>query len=97
MQPHTSLRSDQKWGERQPFSGGALHLQVHEHILIHGDVRKEATINVAGETIHIEELVAEEDESSGAVRRSSQVYLSRPSFKVMRDNLKAKVCWAKTL
>ena len=37
-------------------------LQIHEHILIHGDIRKKTTLQVAGETVEIEQYVEDEDE-----------------------------------
>jgi hypothetical protein len=66
-------------------------LQIHEYILIHGDIRKKTTINVAGEDMEIEEFVEEEDPSAGAVSQGTAQYANRGSFLVMRDQMKAKV------
>nr|AHH02106.1 Chronos [synthetic construct] len=52
------LISKNTWG----FLGHHLRVKIHEHILIHGDIRKTTTINVAGENMEIETFVDEEEE-----------------------------------
>ena len=64
-------------------------LQIHEHILIHGDIRKKATLQIAGETVEVEEYLDNDDEE-GAVKHETGGLAARHSFIVMRDRLKAR-------
>lgn len=71
-------------------------LQIHEHILIHGDIRKKTKMNIAGEDVEIEEFLdadaAEEAHSDGEIVKNdtAKLYSKRASFLVMKENLKAK-------
>lgn len=57
--------------------------QIHEHILLHGDIRKKTKIKVAGEEMEVETLMAEEDEDT--VKKPTAEYANRESFLIMRD------------
>ena len=64
-------------------------LQIFEHILIHGDIRKTTKLAVAGEEIEVEEFVEEEDEDT--VKHSTTKLANRESFVNMGKNLRQKV------
>ena len=66
-----------------------LWLQIFEHILIHGDIRKTTKLAVAGEEVEVEEFVEEEDEDT--VKHSTTALAKRESFVNMGKNLKQKV------
>nr|AHH02128.1 CbChR1 [synthetic construct] len=46
------------------FLGHHLRIKIHEHILIHGDIRKKVQVRVAGELMNVEELMEEEGEDT---------------------------------
>ncbi|PNH09255.1 hypothetical protein TSOC_004141 [Tetrabaena socialis] len=72
------------WG----LFGHVLRVKIHEHILLHGDIRKKTKIKVAGQEMEVETLMAEEDEDT--VKQPTAQYANRESFIVMRDRLKEK-------
>jgi hypothetical protein len=63
-------------------------LQIHEHILIHGDIRKTTKMNIAGEEMEIETFVDEEEE--GGVHHGTAELAHRASFQKMGDRLRAQ-------
>jgi hypothetical protein len=65
-------------------------MQIHEYILVHGDIRVKTKVNVAGEEMELETFVDNEHEE-GAVKHSTADFAKRGSFLVMRDNMKARV------
>jgi len=76
------LLSKNLWG----LLGHHLRYKIHEHILLHGDIRRKAKVNVAGEDMEIEEMVDEEDEDT--VRNdTAQLYSKRASFIMMKNNM----------
>ena len=64
-------------------------LQIFEHILIHGDIRKTTKLQVAGEEVEIEEFVEEEGEDT--VKHSTAELANRESFVNMGKHLRQKV------
>ncbi|KAK9807728.1 hypothetical protein WJX72_007297 [[Myrmecia] bisecta] len=78
------LLSKNTWG----FIGHYLRYKIHEHILIHGDIRKKVHHTVLGKDEVIEEMVDEEDEETE--RHPTAGLANRESFIMMRDNLQKK-------
>ena len=69
-------------------------LQIHEHILIYGDIRVKTKVKLGPEEVEIEEFVSDEQEE-GAVKHSiSGLLARRPSFMLMSHNMKAQVSGA---
>jgi hypothetical protein len=66
-----------------------MSLQIFEHILIHGDIRKTTKMQVAGEELQVETFVEEEDEDT--VKHSTKELANRASFVAMAKDLKQKV------
>jgi hypothetical protein len=64
--------------------------QIHEHILVHGDIRVKTKVKVAGEEMEVDTFV-EDENVEGAVKHSTAALAKRGSFLVMRDNMKARV------
>lgn len=63
-----------------------LHKQIHQHVLIHGDLRKSQKIMVAGEEMEIETMLhMDEAEDEGVVKHSTEKLGKRASFVRMRD------------
>lgn len=62
--------------------------QIHEHILLYGDIRKKQKVNVAGQEMEVETMVHEEDDETQKVPTAK--YANRDSFIIMRDRLKEK-------
>ena len=72
---------------RPPFSCS----QIHEHILIHGDIRKKTVLQVAGETVEVEAYMDEDEaDDEGVVKYDTAGLANRSSFLVMRDRMKAR-------
>nr|AIE89247.2 CsChrimson [synthetic construct] len=46
------------------FLAHHLRIKIHEHILIHGDIRKTTKMEIGGEEVEVEEFVEEEDEDT---------------------------------
>lgn len=66
--------------------------QIHEHILIHGDIRKKTTMRIAGEDVEVEAYLDEDEaDQEGAVKHSTTNLANRQSFVIMRDRMKARV------
>lgn len=63
-------------------------MQIHEYILIHGDIRKKVHHNILGQDEEIEEFVNEEDDQT--TKMSSQGIASRKSFVRVRDRLQSR-------
>lgn len=78
------VMSKNLWG----LFGHHLRVQIHNHILVHGDIRKKKTVNVAGEDMVIEEFVEEEDDDT--IRHSTAHLANRQSFVNMGKQLKAE-------
>ena len=75
------LLSKNLWG----FIANYLRRCIHRHIIIHGDIRKITTVNVAGEEMDIPEYVEEEGEET--IKMSTEALAQRGSFIRMRDDL----------
>ena len=71
------------------FCGHVLRIKIHEHIIIHGDIRKKTKLKIGGEDVEIEEYVDEDD--ADGVKQDSSALANRNSFVIMRDRLKAQV------
>lgn len=70
------------------FNGHLLRIKIHEHIIIHGDIRKKTTLEIAGDEVEVEEFVDEEDEEG--IKQPTAALANRQSFVIMRDRLKAR-------
>ncbi|GAX82612.1 hypothetical protein CEUSTIGMA_g10038.t1 [Chlamydomonas eustigma] len=78
------IMTKQLWG----LLGHHLRVKIFEHILIHGDIRKTTTMQVAGEELQVETFVEEEDEDT--VKHSTKELANRASFVAMARDLKQK-------
>nr|AHH02105.1 protein 121 [synthetic construct] len=56
----SDIWSKMVWG----FIGHNLRIEIHKHILKHGDIRKKVNVNIAGEEVNVETYVEEEDEET---------------------------------
>ncbi len=56
--------------------------------MIHGDIRKKVTVQVAGDAVEVEEYVDEEDNDT--YKGEPEALANRQSFIIMRDRMKAK-------
>lgn len=70
------------------FCGHILRIKIHEHIIIHGDIRKKTKLKIAGDEVEIEEFVDQDD--ADGVKQDSSMLANRNSFVIMRDRLKAR-------
>ena len=61
-------------------------LQIHEHILVNGDVRRPLTVNVFGSEQTLNCFVLNDDEEDDQ-RTSTKEYANRTSFVKMKENL----------
>ena len=58
-------------------------MQIKEHILKHGDIRKKTKVEVAGQQVEVDTFVEEEDEET--VKAPADKYAGRPSFQRLRE------------
>lgn len=60
--------------------------QIHEHIIIHGNITKPTKVKVAGIELETEQMVDADDEEG--VNQGTKHLANRESFLVMRDRMK---------
>eukprot|EP00191_Tetraselmis_sp_GSL018_P008177 CAMPEP_0177608700 /NCGR_PEP_ID=MMETSP0419_2-20121207/18620_1 /TAXON_ID=582737 /ORGANISM="Tetraselmis sp., Strain GSL018" /LENGTH=530 /DNA_ID=CAMNT_0019103425 /DNA_START=465 /DNA_END=2057 /DNA_ORIENTATION=+ len=79
------LLSKNMWG----IFGHFLRVKIHEHILIHGDVRRPMKVNVLGKEYNLNCFVTDEEQEDDE-RTSTAHYANRSSFIKMKENMEQK-------
>jgi len=79
------LLSKNAWG----MIGHFLRLEIHKHIIIHGDVRRPITVNTLGREVTVSCFVDKEEEDEDE-RISTKTYANRASFMKMRNNMEQR-------
>mmetsp|Transcript_2452 Transcript_2452/g.6189 ORF Transcript_2452/g.6189 Transcript_2452/m.6189 type:complete len:631 (-) Transcript_2452:284-2176(-) len=79
------LLSKNAWG----MIGHFLRVEIHKHIIIHGDVRRPVTVKALGRQVSVNCFVDKEEEEEDE-RISTKTYANRNSFVKMRDDMEKK-------
>uniref|UniRef100_A0A7S3QU15 Channelopsin 1 n=1 Tax=Dunaliella tertiolecta TaxID=3047 RepID=A0A7S3QU15_DUNTE len=67
--------------------GHGLRYRIRQHIIIHGNLTKKTKINIAGDTVDVEEYVDSNDKDSDVVNNGTKEFSNRHSFMVMKDRM----------
>eukprot|EP00983_Pelagomonas_calceolata_P017060 535265-Pelagomonas_calceolata.AAC.6 len=88
---------DELTGKCMRFSLLRASTQIRQHIIIHGNLTKKTKINIAGDTVDVEEYVDSNDKDSDVVNNGTKEFSNRHSFMVMKDRMQKNVsegcCW----
>lgn len=64
-------------------------MQIHEHIIIHGNITKPTKINVAGMELETETMVEADDDEG--VNQGTRHLANRESFLLMKERMQKQV------